>query len=279
MTTGLDRSQAPVVPLNRYREWLVVVRAAVAAAAAGLLLLLAFPPFDRWWAAPIGVALLATVTRRRRVWAGAALGAVTGLTLFVPLLSFTGLQVGWWPWLPLAALQASFVALLGAAAAVAGELVERVGWCWPVLTGLLWVSQEALRSRIPFGGFPWGRLAFSQADAPTIRFAAFGGAPLVTFAVALAGGLLAVAMWRLTTPRPVRRHAVGAGVATLAALAVTSFGAALPAVGTDRSTGGGGGRPRERAAHGPGLQRPTPRGPGQPRRGHPPAGRCRPRRA
>ena len=44
--------------------------------------------------------------------------------------------------------------------------------------------------RVPFGGFPWGRLAFSQGDSPLLGFAAVGGAPLVTFATALVGGLL-----------------------------------------------------------------------------------------
>ena len=44
--------------------------------------------------------------------------------------------------------------------------------------------QEAVRGRWPFGGFPWGRLAFSQADSPAAGLAALGGAPLVTAAVA-----------------------------------------------------------------------------------------------
>jgi apolipoprotein N-acyltransferase len=39
-------------------------------------------------------------------------------------------------------------------------------------------------------GFPWARLAFSQGDSPVLGLAALGGAPLVTFATAAAGGLL-----------------------------------------------------------------------------------------
>jgi apolipoprotein N-acyltransferase len=62
---------------------------------------------------------------------------------------------------------------------------------------LAWVVQEALRDRVPYGGFPWVRLAFSQADSPLGRLAALAGAPLVTFAVALAGGLLAAVAWDL----------------------------------------------------------------------------------
>ncbi|MGC5309838.1 apolipoprotein N-acyltransferase [Micromonospora zamorensis] len=173
-----------------------------AAVVAGLALWIAFPPYGRWWAAPLGVALLAVSVRQQRMAVAAGLGAATGMTFFVPLLSFTGLQIGWWPWLLLATLQARFMAALGCAAVYTSGLVDRQPWAWPLVMGLLWTAQEALRSRIPFGGFPWGRLAFSQADAPTLRWAALGGAPLVTFVVTTAGALVAMAVWRLTaTPR------------------------------------------------------------------------------
>ena len=49
---------------------------------------------------------------------------------------------------------------------------------------------EAFRDRWPYA-FPWGRLAMSQAQAPTVRWVAFGGPPLLTFLVALAGTTLA----------------------------------------------------------------------------------------
>ena len=70
---------------------------------------------------------------------------------------------------------------------------------------LAWVVQEALRDRLPYGGFPWVRLAFSQADSPFGRLAALAGAPAVTFAVALAGGLLAAGVWAVGAP-PARRR-------------------------------------------------------------------------
>ncbi|HET8682664.1 MAG TPA: apolipoprotein N-acyltransferase [Micromonosporaceae bacterium] len=209
----------------------------VAAAGCGGALLLAFPPYDLWWLAPAGVALLAVATHGRRVRAGAGLGLLAGLVLFVPLLSWTGLHVGPVPWLLLAGLQAAFLALLGALAAFAGPLAERYGWAWAPLTGVLWVAQEALRDRAPFGGFPWGRLAFTQGGSPLLRVAALGGAPLVTFTVALCGGLLAAALWRLLP----RRHrpagvagwpgragwAAGAGLTAAAVLVVLS-GLAVP---------------------------------------------------
>ncbi|WTI24580.1 apolipoprotein N-acyltransferase [Micromonospora zamorensis] len=166
------------------------------AVAAGLALLVAFPPYGVWPLAPVGVALLAAAVHRRRLRAGAGLGFLTGVALFAPLLAWTNLHTGSLPWVLLSLLQAGYLALLGAATAWVSPLADRVRWTWPVLTGLLWVGQEALRDRTPFGGFPWGRLAFSQDTSPLLRLAALGGAPLVTFAVALVGGLLVTAAWR-----------------------------------------------------------------------------------
>jgi apolipoprotein N-acyltransferase len=163
------------------------------AVGAGLALLVAFPPYDRWWLAPVGVALLALVTHRRGFWAGAGLGLVAGLSLLLPLLSWAGIVVGSvWLWLP--AGESVFFALLGGLSAVVSPVVDRWRWAWPAATATLWVLQEALRDRVPFGGFPWGRLAFSQGDSPLLGLAALGGAPLVTAAVALVGGLIALAV-------------------------------------------------------------------------------------
>ncbi|HEX6870409.1 MAG TPA: apolipoprotein N-acyltransferase [Micromonosporaceae bacterium] len=167
-----------------YRWWPVA-----AAIAAGLVLYAAFPPVNLWWAAPIGVALLAVATHRRRGWAGAGLGMLAGVAFFVPLLSWAGGYVGA-VWLFLPAGEAAYFALLGALSARVSPVTSRWPWSWPLATGTLWVLQEALRDRTPFGGFPWGGLAFSQADSPLLHFAAIGGAPVVTFVVAMTGGLL-----------------------------------------------------------------------------------------
>ncbi|MGW3614046.1 apolipoprotein N-acyltransferase [Micromonospora sp. NPDC005163] len=198
--TTLDRDEtrapaAPPPPVVVGRP-LPLKAAAPMAVAAGLALLVAFPPYGLWPLAPVGVALLAAAVHRRRLRAGAGLGFLTGVALFAPLLAWTNLHTGYLPWVLLSLLQAGYLALLGAATAWVSPLADRSRWAWPALTGLLWVGQEALRDRTPFGGFPWGRLAFSQDSSPLLRLAALGGAPLVTFAVALIGGLLVTAAWR-----------------------------------------------------------------------------------
>ncbi len=72
------------------------------------------------------------------------------------------------------------LALVGHGAA-AGRCGPRRCGCWRRRCG----------TGIPFGGFPWGRLAFSQGDSALTPLAALGGAPLLSFAVALLAGTLA----------------------------------------------------------------------------------------
>jgi apolipoprotein N-acyltransferase len=184
--------------------------AAALAAAAGLAGAYAFPQVGVWPLALLSVAGLSVAVDGRRVRTGTWLGMIYGLFFFVPLLHWTGVYVGAAPWLILAVAEAVFCAGLGAGLA----LVQRLPVA-PLWIGAMWVLQEAVRDRAPFGGFPWGRLAFSQADSPLRWFIAMGGAPLLSFAVALAGGGLAVAA---RYARPLRWRPLAAAVAVLVAV-------------------------------------------------------------
>ncbi|GAA3356321.1 hypothetical protein GCM10017744_022430 [Streptomyces antimycoticus] len=85
---------------------------------------------------------------------------------------------------------------------------------------------------MPFGGFPWGRLAFANTGSPYTPLAALGGAPLVTFGVAVTGGALASAalvLWRLKRAGGLSpRGALPAAGAVAVAAAVTAAGFAVP---------------------------------------------------
>ena len=233
-------ADSPESQLRDAPQPLPLAAAVAMAVGAGVALLLSFPSYGLWWLAPVGVALLAAAVHRRRFRAGLGLGAIAGLVLFLMLLRWTNLHTGMAPWLLLSGLQAGFIALLGGASAYVSPLVDRFRWAWPPATALLWVLQEALRDRGPYGGFPWGRLAFSQDDSPLVRLAAVGGAPLVTFGVALAGGLLVTAAWRPWNLWPARlargRLVLSAAGLTLGAVAVVGAGLLVP-------TAPGGGTP------------------------------------
>jgi len=180
----------------------------------GLASLLAFPPYDLRLLAVAGPAALAVAVHGKGARSGTWLGLASGLAFFVPHLAWAAEYLPAWPWLLLALWQASYLALMGAGWAIVSRLPA-----WPVWMAALWIGGEALRGRWFVGGFPWGRLGFSQPDGPFTPLAAFGGVPLVSFAVALTGTLLAAAVLSVS-----RRPAIRWGIATVAVPLVASAG-------------------------------------------------------
>ncbi len=205
------------------------------AVAAGLLLVLAFPGHDAWIVAAPATGLFCLALRGRGARSGALVGAAFGLASFVPLLGWSGIYVGAVPWLLLAASQAAFLAVFGAVASAALRVPGG-----PVWYAALWVAVEAARGRVPFGGFPWARLAFSQAEAPTLAAASLGGAPAVTFVVALAGGLLAAAVVAAArADRGARVRVAVAGACLAGAVAVTAGPLLVPRPIAGQAAAGG----------------------------------------
>jgi apolipoprotein N-acyltransferase len=172
---------APATASRRAPAWLALL----AALAGGLALVAAFPPIGIWPLAAVGPALLVVALWRQRLRVAFAASFVFGLAAFVPLIAWL-VNVLWYAWIGLSVGEAVIFAVL----AVGQWLMLRLP-AWPVTVAGWWVMSEAARDRWPWGGFPWGRLAMSQASAPDVRWVAIGGPPFLTFLIALAGGCLA----------------------------------------------------------------------------------------
>lgn len=203
----------------------------VTAALAGVAVWAALPPLNWWPAAMVGVAAFTIAVRNTRMRLAPLYGLVFGLAMFVPMLSFLrGLGID--AWLVLAAGESLWFAALAVATRAVAGLPG-----WPVAVALLWVGQEWARDRVPFGGFPWGRLAFGQADGPLLPLAAIGGAVLVTLVVALFGGLLA---WfcGVAVTRDGPRTAISALVVVVVVAAGIGGAAAVEVPTTGTSAGG-----------------------------------------
>jgi apolipoprotein N-acyltransferase len=218
------------------RTW----QALLVAVAGGLGLAAAFPPVGFWPLAAAGPALLVVGLWRRSLRGSFLVGLAFGIAFYLPLLSWL-LNVAWYAWAALAVVDTLILAVL----AIGQRLLLRLR-AWPVAVAGWWVAAEALRDRWPWGGFPWGRLAMSQARAPTLRWAAIGGPCLLTFLLALAGACLA---WLLLGSSRTRAPAAPAArraraelrrrILPAACLAVT-VGVALagPALAVDRQAPG-----------------------------------------
>ena len=167
----------------------------ILAVGGGLVTETAFPDKSWWPMAFLGVALLVLALRRDSARWGALVGFAWGIAFFLPHIWWANYAVGVIPWIALSVAEAGIVAL-GCAVWVwtrRGRVLSRRTLGQSVPFAIVWIGTEQLRQVWPFGGFPWGRLAFSQADGPLLRLASLGGAPLVSAAVAAVGFLLAVA--------------------------------------------------------------------------------------
>ncbi|WP_050348523.1 apolipoprotein N-acyltransferase [Arsenicicoccus sp. oral taxon 190] len=211
------------------------------AAAGGLALWLSWPSHDLWALAPVGIALLALASHAAGARRGFGIGVVAGLAAYLPALHWSGIYVGNLPWVALSVLEALYV---GLTAAACGWLSQRPGRAlpYPLVVAAAWTVGEWLRSVTPFGGFPWLKIAFGQADAPILPLVRWVGTPGLTAAVALVGGLLAAAALAVVRARGgVTRAAGRAGgprhtarvLAPLLAAAAITWGPALLPVPTD----------------------------------------------
>jgi apolipoprotein N-acyltransferase len=232
---GPDAGEEASASRFRWRSAALRAWPAAAAIGGGLLLTAAFPPANFWPAAPAAVALITigiwySAAGPRPLRTGAVLGLLAGAAFFFILLFWLHV-IGLDAWLILAAAETLYFAALGVGIAA----VRTLRWA-PLWAACLWVAEEAIRSRFPLGGFTWGRLAFSQSASPFTRYASLGGAPLLTFAVALAGSLAAaIVVWTW----PPRDSARAGGVTRLAAaagvVALIAAGPAIPLPGPNGS--------------------------------------------
>jgi apolipoprotein N-acyltransferase len=183
---------------------------------AGVALALTFPPYDLWPLVFPAVAALSLLVRDLAPKRAAAVGFVYALAFFLTLLRWLHV-IGWDAMIILSLLESAFYAV--GAIAMAWFYRYRA---WPLLHAGTWVLIEAARSRLPLGGFPWGKLAFGVVDSPLAALASLGGTPLVSAAVAAVGAALAATYLaaRDGRLRPACLVAGGAMAGLLACLAI-----------------------------------------------------------
>ncbi|MBI5159900.1 MAG: apolipoprotein N-acyltransferase [Micrococcales bacterium] len=190
--------------------------AILAAVAGALVLRAAFPEPAVWWAAPVGVALTLAALRGRGTRSALILGFVGGLVFWLTLIDwiryFLGEASALGFGLVLLVALASFMSLWGAlgAALIAAvyrraptDPVWRVG-VLPLVVAGLWTAREALSATIPWGGFSWGRVGFSQAGGALDGLFSWIGASGVSFVVVWLAALVVELVALRPSPLPRR---------------------------------------------------------------------------
>jgi apolipoprotein N-acyltransferase len=207
--------------LNRLPPRRILLLRVLLAIAAGGLLGLAYEPYDLPWLVLVAVPALLFALRGTSMRAGALVGAAFGITWYavlVPWLSIIGGDAA----IALAVLEGLFYGVFGA---LAGPVMRIRGW--QVWVPALWVATEYATASVPFGGFPWGRLAWAFAGSEPGHFAAWLGIPGLSFLLALLGTLVYAAI------RPGAGSLLGRVVPAAFVVVVLGVAFAVPTPDTD----------------------------------------------
>ena len=151
---------------------------------AGVLMARSFSYTDTWILLPMGIAVW---------WAGTHKRQLSDYLFF----SFS-LAIAFWfarlSWLTLVGIDAYIILslLMALIYGSSGFLMYKVKdlplpFVW---YGLIFISMETITDYVPFGGFPWGKIAYDSADAPWANLMPYGSTPLVTAAILVISALM-----------------------------------------------------------------------------------------
>lgn len=199
----------------------------LAALGGAALLVLSFQPFDWWPLVLPGVALSLVALRGRRMSAAFGIGALTGGAFFAVHIQWITVYLGPLPLVGLTGLMALWWGLGGMLLTLTWRLGERMRGPWarlvavPALLAGVWMLRESLSSTVPWGGFSWGRLAYSQAASPLGDTSSWVGASGLSFLLAFVAGVVACLV--LARGMLVRRRVVVGTAVVVALVAIPAF--------------------------------------------------------
>ena len=143
----------------------------------GLVSSTAFEPLALWPSAFIGLAGWYFLLLRARLGTRVLISYLFGLSQLLVVQHWTGIYVGSLPWLILSFCQATLFIF---PAYFVGKSKRYSQFAFATS----FVIVELLLRTIPFTGFGWTRLSFTQVDSPLFSLYKFGGVVLVAFFIA-----------------------------------------------------------------------------------------------
>lgn len=144
---------------------------------AGLVSSTAFAPFEFWSSAFIGLGLWFYLLDKSRPTARFIGSYVYGLGLLLPAQHWTGIYVGNLPWIVLCLVQSIFF-IVPAFFFANGIRLK------PYFFASSYVLVELLLRTIPFTGFGWSRMSYTQTQSPFSILYPLGGVVLVAWVLA-----------------------------------------------------------------------------------------------
>lgn len=177
------------IVLPKRRRWWDYIELVIAA----VLMWLSFPDQNLWFMIFPSIMIFVSVLDRSRAGRATWYGFIFGLGFFLAHIWWATVSVGsYLPWFALATAQAVFFAFFGLSVALVRQIniVRRSPLLYALIIGVLWVGVEQIRGRIPFSGFPWAYVAYSQVDSPLRTLAPWGSEVAIGLAVVTSSVLI-----------------------------------------------------------------------------------------
>ncbi|MEY4391190.1 MAG: hypothetical protein RLZZ400_933 [Actinomycetota bacterium] len=196
---------------------------------AGAMSYFAYPRPNIWPLIFLSVGLMFFAVRGTTLPRAATIGLSGGFAFFAAQCWWISQYLGPVPLIALATSQALFVALSFVLFVwLDRRLNARI--LGAVLFAIVWTAREWVTTHFPYGGFPWSRLAMSQAYSPLADWVYFGGFSLLSFVIALSSCLTVVLL-----PYLFRVATTTRTVSIMMVLAIVLFG--VPATAPNNTEG------------------------------------------
>ena len=158
-----------------------------AALIGGFLSSLAMPREDIWPLIFVSVALILISIRGLRFWPAAGVGFVAGMAFYMSQVEWLSLYLGPIPWIALSVMEALIFA--------AGAGLIAIVWSWAhsirasfyrssliaLAIAVMWTAREWVAINLPYGGFPWSRVAQALSESFLSQLVYFVGISGLTF--------------------------------------------------------------------------------------------------
>lgn len=165
----------------------------------GLSSSLAFPRENLTPIIFVSVILLFLSVYQLKVIPAFVIGLIGGLSFYLSQIEWMSLYLGPVPWVALSTMEAIIFAIGMSAIAFVWRLLSSAKLpkhFGPVIISLslatIWTAREWVSISLPYGGFPWSRLAQTQSDTFLAKWVYWGGLGLLTFVLAFVSAAVAV---------------------------------------------------------------------------------------
>ena len=153
----------------------------------GFLSSLAMPREDIWPLIFVSVAMILVSIRDLRFWPATGIGFFGGLAFYMSQVEWLSLYLGPVPWIALSVMEALIFAVGAGAIAIVWRSAEKLRKSFyrnaliALIIATMWTAREWVAINLPYGGFPWSRVAQALSESFLSQLVFFVGISGLTF--------------------------------------------------------------------------------------------------